>query len=98
MCRTPDGSGGFDCYADGVWDKFECADGYEVVMTGEVHEWMMMMPDLSEITCCPIDVIVEKVFLFVFIYSVKTLVCCMRLCSTFSKLGRFGRELIPVLI
>lgn len=95
MCRTQDGSGGFDCWADGVEEKFECEDGYEVVMTGKVHE---SMPDLREITCCPVDVIVEKVFSFVIIYRVKTSVCSMRLCSTFSKLGRCRREFTPVLI
>ena len=33
-CRTTDGSGGFDCLADGEYEKFECADGYDIVVTG----------------------------------------------------------------
>lgn len=50
MCRTTDGKDGFDCYADGKYESFECADGYFVVMTGKVHESMV---DVQEFTCCP---------------------------------------------
>ena len=35
MCRTTDGLDGFDCWADGVWEAFACADGYLAVLTGE---------------------------------------------------------------
>ena len=47
MCRTTDGGDGFDCWADGVWEQFACADGYEAVKTGEFSD------DSYEITCCP---------------------------------------------
>ena len=53
MCRTTDGSDGFDCYADGEGEKYECTEGYEVVMTGQVHDWMADYPGLHEFTCCP---------------------------------------------
>jgi len=57
MCRTTDGRGGFDCWADGVGEKFECADGYEVVKTGETFSGDF------EITCCPPseDAVFERV-------------------------------------
>jgi hypothetical protein len=48
MCRTTDGSDGFDCWADGVWEKFECADGYEVVKTSKsMVEFKCCRPDAS---------------------------------------------------
>ena len=52
MCRTTDGGEGFDCWADGEYEKFECAEGYDVVETGQEFEaeggW-----HLFEFTCCP---------------------------------------------
>jgi hypothetical protein len=49
-CRTPDGQGGYDCWA-GDNEPFECADGWEVVETGETRtdEFGTF---LREITCC----------------------------------------------
>ena len=51
MCRTTDSSDGFDCWADGVWEAFACADGYLAVLTGE--SWLNGDGTrVQEITCC----------------------------------------------
>jgi len=54
MCRTTDGHHGFDCWADGVWEKFECADGYQALLTG-ASRWVSAELRLHEITCCRND-------------------------------------------
>lgn len=71
MCRTTDGGDGFDCYADGEWEKYECTEGYEVVMTGQVHAWMADHPGLHEFTCCPPSeaAVIETVCAFVITVS-----------------------------
>jgi len=52
MCRTTDGSDGFDCWADGVWEQFECAHGYQAVLTGASWLDEYSSTELYEITCC----------------------------------------------
>ena len=53
MCRTTDGGEGFDCWADGEYEKFECAEGYDVIMTGNEYKSDEEGWHLFEFTCCP---------------------------------------------
>ena len=54
-CRSPDGEGGYDCWAGGNGNEpFDCADGYEYKFTGE--KWVDpsgAWGEFKEYTCCP---------------------------------------------
>ena len=54
-CASPDGSGGFDCWAVGVdADPYKCSGGYKWVLTGKKAKYphQGVVYDIAEFNCC----------------------------------------------
>jgi len=53
LCTSPDGNGGFDCWAGGGGEPLTCRDGYHVSKTGNQVNYQGMR--FVEYTCCSED-------------------------------------------
>ncbi len=64
LCTSPDGKGGFDCWAGGGGEKFSCRYGYQARKTGQSVDYLGRI--YEEYSCCSED-------------SVSSITSCRRL-------------------